>query len=64
MEIIIGLILAALIWLLTLYITYIIACMCIYFCQEVNHTMRNFKRDLRQTWWDLEWQWKLITKRR
>lgn len=64
MYIILGLIAAALIWALLLYIMYIIACMCIYFCQEVNHTMRNFKREFRQSLWDMEWQWKMITKRR
>ena len=63
MEIILGLVVAALMWAITLYVTYIIAAIYIYICQELNHTWRNMKRDLKQSIWDLEWQWKLMKGR-
>ena len=63
MEIIIGLVVAALMWVITLYVTYVIAAICTYIWQELNHTFRNMKRDLKQSIWDLEWQWKLMKGR-
>lgn len=60
MEIIIGLIAAALTWVVTLYATYIMAAIYIYVSQEINHTFRNIKRELKQAAWDIEWQLKLM----
>lgn len=60
MKIIIGLALAFITWVIMLYVTYVMAVICIYLCQEWNHTMRNLKRELKQGIWDLEWQLKLM----
>ena len=30
----------------------------IYIGDEVNHSFHNFKRSIRETWWDVEWKWK------
>lgn len=60
MEIILGLALALITWIITLYITYVMAAICVYLCQEWKYTMRNLKRELRQGIWDIEWQLKLM----
>lgn len=28
----------------------------VYVWQEVNHSIKNFKRAVREFWWDLEWR--------
>lgn len=60
MEIIIGLILAMMTWALLFFIMYTIITISIYLCQEIYHTMRNLKRELKQGIWDLEWKLKLM----
>lgn len=60
MEIILGLIAAMLTWALLFFIMYFIASLYIFIRQEIIHTMRNLKRELKQSMWDLEWQWKLM----
>lgn len=34
--------------------------MVIYLCQEINHSVRKFKRELKQAIWDIEWKIKLM----
>lgn len=31
----------------------------IYLIEEINHFVKNFKREAKQAWWDIEWQIKL-----
>lgn len=60
MEIILGLIAAMLTWALLFFIMYFIASLYIFIRQEIIHTMRKAKRDIKQSMWDLEWQFKLM----
>lgn len=54
MEIILGLIVAA----LTCWLIYFLVSLIVYIFQELNHGIRNAKRDFKQSMWDLEWAWK------
>ena len=31
----------------------------IYLIEEINHTVKGIKREIKQAWWDIEWQIKL-----
>lgn len=51
MEIIIGLIVAALTW----WLIYFIASLIVYIFQELNHEIRKGKQSFKKSMWDLEW---------
>lgn len=59
MKIIFGLAIAAFAWAVMLGITYVLAAICIYLCQEWRYEMRKLKRELKQSIWDIEWQLKM-----
>jgi hypothetical protein len=51
MEIILGLIVAALTWLLLFFIIEVME----YLFQEFNHEIHKTKQSWKRFWWDLEW---------
>ena len=57
MEIII-LILATLSVPLALVIVYCIMTIGIFICEEINHETKKVKRELKEAWWQIEWQLK------
>ena len=57
MEIII-LILIGLAVPLSLVVMYIIMTTVIFICEEINHSIRKAKRELKEAWWHFEWQLK------
>ena len=56
MEIILGLIVAALTWCAIFFVMDLIE----YCFQETNHEIRKAKQAFKQSMWDLEWKWKLM----
>lgn len=59
MQIIIGLIVAVLTWLL-IFLIMELTC---YALQELNHEIRSAKQSFKQAKWDLEWAWKLAKRK-
>ena len=41
-----------------IFFTWVVGSALIYIGDEVNHSINNFARAVRQTWWDIEWRWK------
>ena len=53
MEIIIAIIAIAILFFLVCVVVSAIT----YIYEEINHTIKNFKRSLRELWWGVEWKW-------
>lgn len=64
MEITIIITITMLALVLTVLIGYVLCCLVVFIGQEINHTARKMKRNIRDSVWDLEWKWKLFARRK
>ena len=48
--------------LIILFILYVLICGAIYLCQEIRADIKKARRRIKQSIWDLEWEWNLWKK--
>jgi hypothetical protein len=56
MNIIAMIALAVVALVLAVLIFWVVISAIIYIYEEMIHNIRNLKREIKQTWWDLEWK--------
>lgn len=56
MKVIAMIALAVIALVIVVFVAWVAISAIIYIYEEMIHNIRNLKREIKQTWWDLEWK--------